>query len=132
MGILMFNSEAWIAGLFQCSIFWPSQYSESQVDPGAHSLGGLGDAMLPLVLKVAVHQEVGTTCELDGEFVCVVLGLADIEFSRLTKADGGYDAVTARNSIIVAVPCDGIVAIPVIVDRGDPAIFFGAGWADSG
>jgi len=75
-----------------------SKYPECKIDACLHWPGGLGDAMFPLVLEIAVHEKIGAAGEFDGKFLCMIVGLANIKPTRLSKAHGSHDAVAPGNA----------------------------------
>lgn len=92
---------------------------ERDIDPPLR-LGALRDTVLPLVLRLAAHDDHIPIVQvelLDGEAVSLVLGMAEEEVARGAEGDGGYAGVGAEEALRVGMVGYRVGSGGIVVDE---------------
>lgn len=90
--------------------------SEGEVDAVTYRLSRFREAMLPVVLYGAGHQQQAAVFQGKTKAVAVIIGLAEPEQPSFTKAQTGNYRIHAKLRFIVGMPAHAVPAIAVPVE----------------
>lgn len=99
--------------------------SEGQVDARPSIVILFGHLVLPVVLRGALHDEQRAVAQRDfnvravGEVSALALQwfLPEAEDSCVSEADGGDGGVRSKRGLVITVPCDAVVSVPVKITQ---------------
>ncbi len=94
----------------------PEHRPEGQVDPRGFDFLGFWDAVEPVALGAALHDEQAAALQQNGNLVLPALVL-EAEFPFRAKTDGSDGAVLAERFLVVAVPGHAFIAVVIEIEQ---------------
>ena len=90
---------------------------EGDVDPLFLGHGVSGEAVEPVLLRGALHEQEGAGEQREADELAALLA-PELEHPHAAEGDGGDGRVAAQRGVRVGVPAAHVVAVPVQVEEG--------------
>ncbi len=88
-------------------------HPESDIDPGPCGLRRLGDAMFPIVLGLALHEQEAAVGEVEGDQAALIFIASQLKSPGGAETSGADHGIAAEFLFIIPVPAHAVLAIAI-------------------